>query len=137
MYHKIIRDYLLQFVGTPYIWGGDDPINGFDCSGFAQEYLASFGKDPPGDQTANSLYRYFLKHGEIKKHCDLGYLLFFGDKERIKHVAIGLTADLMIEAGGGTSVTRTINDAIIQNAYIRIRPHNSRNDLVVILDPLF
>lgn len=37
-----IVDYLLQFKGTPYVWGGSDP-SGFDCSGLIQYGFAHFG----------------------------------------------------------------------------------------------
>ena len=32
-----------HLLGTPYRWGGDDPILGFDCSGFIVEILKSVG----------------------------------------------------------------------------------------------
>ena len=37
-----IVNYLLQFKGTPYVWGGSDP-SGFDCSGLMQYGFAHFG----------------------------------------------------------------------------------------------
>lgn len=37
-----IVDYLKQFVGTPYVWGGTDP-KGFDCSGLMQYGFSHFG----------------------------------------------------------------------------------------------
>lgn len=41
-----IVNYLLQFKGTPYVWGGSDP-SGFDCSGLMQYGFAHFGIDIP------------------------------------------------------------------------------------------
>ena len=38
--------YAMAFIGTPYVWGGDDPMGGFDCSGFCIEVL----KGVPVDQ---------------------------------------------------------------------------------------
>jgi len=35
--------YAMQFLGTPYRWGGADPATGFDCSGFTQYVWAHFG----------------------------------------------------------------------------------------------
>lgn len=29
--------YALNFVGTPYVWGGNDPKHGIDCSGLVQQ----------------------------------------------------------------------------------------------------
>ena len=37
-----IVNYLLQFKGTPYVWGGSGP-GGFDCSGLMQYGFAHFG----------------------------------------------------------------------------------------------
>lgn len=32
-----LSDYALKFTGTPYEWGGNDLINGIDCSGFVKK----------------------------------------------------------------------------------------------------
>ena len=37
-----IVNYLLQFKGTPYVWGGSQP-GGFDCSGLMQYGFKHFG----------------------------------------------------------------------------------------------
>jgi len=37
-----VVDYLMQFKGTPYVWGGTSP-GGFDCSGLLQYGFAHFG----------------------------------------------------------------------------------------------
>lgn len=39
--------YLKQFVGTPYVWGGNDLKKGVDCSGLMQQGLKHFGIDIP------------------------------------------------------------------------------------------
>lgn len=41
-----IVDYLLQFKGTPYVWGGAQP-GGFDCSGLMQYGFKHFGINLP------------------------------------------------------------------------------------------
>lgn len=41
-----IVDYLLQFKGTPYVWGGAQP-GGFDCSGLMQYGFKKFGINLP------------------------------------------------------------------------------------------
>jgi cell wall-associated NlpC family hydrolase len=33
----------MQFLGTPYMWGGADPITGFDCSGLTMYAYAQVG----------------------------------------------------------------------------------------------
>ena len=127
--------YAYQFVGLPYRWGGDDTIDGFDCSGLVQELYASIGFDPPGDQTAQALYEHFksVSHEKLLKP---GALAFYGKSEdKITHVAMFIDEKRIIEAGGGGSHTQTKEDAAIQNAYIRIRPYDRRKDLVATLYP--
>lgn len=132
---ELLLDYAFHFIGLPYRWGGDDPINGYDCSGFVQECLASVGMDPPGDQTAQALHDHFLVSSATSDPVP-GSLAFFGkDASRITHVAIVLDSKSMIEAGGGGSKTVSLEAAAAQNAFIRVRPIASRKDLVAILRP--
>ena len=126
----------MRFVGTPYIWGGDDPILGMDCSGFAQEVLASIGFDPDGDQTAHGLYNYLKMNGLMSSRSK-GALAFYGSSKRITHVAICLDDMFMIEAGGGGSKTTTKEAAAKHNAYIRVRPIDRRKDLVECILPRY
>ena len=53
-------NYGLQFVGNRYVWGGNDPHTGADCSGFVQICLQPCGRNYPAQnlqragQTGNS-----------------------------------------------------------------------------------
>ncbi len=118
-----------RWVGTPYVWGGDDP-KGIDCSGLVQECLESVGKNPPGgDKTADGIYRAmknYRKSGDVEK----GSILFFGTEERIVHTAIAVDRSFMIEAGGGGSKTTSPEKAWVHNAWVRVRPITARKDLV-------
>jgi cell wall-associated NlpC family hydrolase len=132
---KLLLSYALQFVGTQYKWGGNNSLEGFDCSGFVQELLASVGMDPEGRDTAQSLYNYFFKKG---KACDaaFGALAFYGKSdEEITHIAFCIDSKRIIEAGGGNSKTISKDIATKQSAQIRIRPINHRLDLIEILMP--
>ena len=40
---QAIADYGWQFIGTPYVWGGNDLRTGVDCSGFTSQVYAHFG----------------------------------------------------------------------------------------------
>ena len=39
--------FALQFVGNPYVWGGNSLTNGVDCSGFVHEVYEHFGYNLP------------------------------------------------------------------------------------------
>ena len=125
----------MAFLKLPYLWGGDDPIKGFDCSGLVQELYAMLGLDPSGDQTAQGLHDHFkarMKEGPR----DLGTLVFFGaSTSNITHVGMMLDEHSMIEAGGGGSRTTSSEAAAAQNAYVRIRPLTNRKDLVAVINP--
>lgn len=124
----VLYDYAMSFVGLPYKWGGDDPIHGFDCSGFIIELLKAMGVVHNNfDTTANGLYR----HHDITRvnNPDFGVLAFFGNM-RATHVSFCLNNTIHIEAGGGGSKTKTEKNAADQNAYLRVRPINSRSDLL-------
>lgn len=50
-YNEIISNqvvnYALQFVGNPYVYGGNSLTNGTDCSGFTKLIYANYGIDLP------------------------------------------------------------------------------------------
>lgn len=119
----------------PYKWGGDDPFDGYDCSGGIQEILDSIGLDPKGDQTSDRLFHYFKNQdrGEEVDSAKFGDLLFFGKKEKIIHIAIAVNKTVMFEFGGGGSKTKTLNEAKEANAYGRFRRIHRRNDLQAII----
>lgn len=136
MYPKtVVYDYAMSFIGEPYRWGGDDSIDGFDCSGLCIEILCAAGVLPPHqDYTAAGLAEYFGADGVEKP--SFGCLVFFG-KDRPTHVAFCLNDTLMLEAGGGGSATLTREDAAAQNAFVRIRPIANRKDILCYKLPLY
>jgi cell wall-associated NlpC family hydrolase len=130
--------YLKQFLGLPYIWGGSNIKVGLDCSGFAQVALAWLHLDPPGDQTADALMRYFLnpKYGTKIERGDIrcGDLIYYG-RTHATHIVIALSNDEMIEAGGGGSKTTTVEIARKQGACIRISKIDRRRDFICATRP--
>ena len=133
---QIAIQYAFSLLGLPYRWGGDDPMGGFDCSGLVQEILASVGLDPAGDQSAQMLYDYFKPISQSV--MSPGALAFYGkDVKSITHVAYIVGGRSVIEAGGGGSATTSLDSAIKQNAYTRVRPIDHRKDRVAVLMPRY
>lgn len=134
---QLLLTYAMAFLGIPYVWGGESPQAGFDCSGFVQECLKSIGLDPVGDQTAQGLHNHFIREG---KRCapESGALIFFGSSlMNITHVAIALSDWQMIEAGGGGSKNTDLDAAIRYGGFVRIRPIAARADFVTAIMPSF
>lgn len=123
---SIFIQVAMNFYGTFYSWGGDDP-DGFDCSGLTVECGKSVGILPrKGDWPARGLYaRWIGNEVTIPKAGDI---VFWENKAKndIIHVEIILNEELSIGASGGGSRTKTREDAIRDNAFIKIRPFRSR-----------
>jgi cell wall-associated NlpC family hydrolase len=111
----------LVYLGTPYLWGGDDP-SGFDCSGFVLECLESAGIVAENeDLTAEQLRTRFS--ADVIPAPVPGALQFFLNHDgRATHVVLCLDEYFQIGASGGTSKTTSPSVAWKQNAYIKIRP---------------
>lgn len=82
-----MAEFAQQFVGCPYVYGGNSLTNGTDCSGFTHLIYKHFGISIP--RTASTQYAYFTKisASELKP----GDLVFYPepyDPNDIGHVAM-------------------------------------------------
>jgi len=132
---EIINNYANSFLGKPYIWGGDDPIKGVDCSGLVVELLKASGMlTNSEDLSSSGLYQRYEEYKVFSPA--FGTLSFYGSSiDSIKHVGFCVDKDLMIEAGGGDRTVKNQKDAIQKNAFVRIRPIKARSDFVAFVHP--
>ena len=101
-------NYALQFVGTPYVWGGESLTKGVDCSGFTMKVYQKFGIKLPHLSRSQPAYGKKISRSEIRP----GDLIFYGEGgSRITHVAIYIGNNQIVHAAGKRS------GVIIGNAY--------------------
>lgn len=130
--------YAMSFAGIRYRWSGDDPLGGFDCSGFACELAIAGGVLPHGTRmNSQSLYEFFSRNGVIAQKGPGAFAFFGKDQFNISHVAFCLDMETMLEAGGGDATTINEAEAIRRNAFVRMRPIAYRKDFVQFVRPRY
>lgn len=124
-----------SYLNTPYRWGGDDPLEGVDCSGLVLEGTRAVGltereKDYKAHELLHVKFR-DLPRATIESELKRGMLVFWnGADGRVRHVeivwAVWMLAGtralvLTIGASGGGSRTTDRAEAARANAYVKIR----------------
>lgn len=119
-----------------YKWGGDDSIEGYDCSGFIMEVLQSVGAlRHKSDKNAVGLWNHYQEVRVPEPY--LGCLVFYYNprKTNIIHIEFCLSDYLKIGASGGGSKTTTKKAAADANAFVKVRPIKSRGNIAGYVDP--
>ena len=92
----IAADWALAQVGTPYVWGGETPGVGFDCSGLVQAAYKAAGITLP--RVAQDQYDATAKLGPGDP-LQPGDLIFFGGGPTdVTHVGIYIGSGQMVDA---------------------------------------
>jgi cell wall-associated NlpC family hydrolase len=92
----VAADWALAQVGTPYIWGGETPGVGFDCSGLVQAAYHVAGINLP--RTAQAQYD-TGPHLPARTPLIPGDLVFFGTGPgRVSHVGLIVGPGEMVDA---------------------------------------
>lgn len=92
--------YATNLIGTPYVWGGNTPAQGLDCSGLLY-YIQKKAGSEVEDMTASG-YSMIGKKIDIEQKKP-GDFLFFG--RPVTHCAIYVGNEYMIESRGGRKNT--------------------------------
>ena len=109
---KEIAAYALQYVGTPYKWGGKSPETGFDCSGFVQYIFGQFGYQT--SRVANDA----LSDGVHVDPADLqpgDLLCFYSGNNYVGHLGIYVGDGLFVHAAN--SVTGVVTTSLTTGYY--------------------
>ncbi len=92
-----VVNFAMQFVGTPYVWGGSRP-GGFDCSGYIRYVYGQFGLNMPHSATGQYSQRYgtFIDKANLQP----GDIVFFANtyKRGISHVGIYIGGGRVVQA---------------------------------------
>jgi cell wall-associated NlpC family hydrolase len=90
----VIAQTAERFVGIPYQWGGNNVVEGLDCSGFAKAVYYLVGVNIPRTSAEQ------FKVGKTVARCDLqkGDLVFFGHNNVVSHVGIYVGDNKFVQA---------------------------------------
>jgi cell wall-associated NlpC family hydrolase len=105
-----IKAKALQYLNTPYLWGGRS-VYGIDCSGFVQQVFRCFNIALPRDAYQQAGIGEAVGFLQEAQCGDLAY--FDNEEGRITHVGIMLGTDTLIHASGKVRIDKIDNMGIV------------------------
>jgi cell wall-associated NlpC family hydrolase len=95
-----VAKYGTQFQGVPYKWGGNDPLNGIDCSGFVKFLYGQIGLNLPRTAAEQALVGQPITRLEELRAGDR---LYFWSSERgkIGHTGVYLGNGYFVHSSSG------------------------------------
>ncbi|MCR5624621.1 MAG: C40 family peptidase [Lachnospiraceae bacterium] len=109
-----IASYALQFVGNPYVWGGESLTNGCDCSGFVMKIYEKYGVKLPHFAASQANYGKKVSLDALEP----GDLVFYWHGNMIGHVAMYI--------GNGNIVhAKSTKDGIVTNSVNYSTPYSA------------
>lgn len=85
-----VVDFACQFVGNPYVWGGESLTNGADCSGFVMKVYEAFGVSLPHSSSALRYVGYGVSIEEMQPGdivCYSGHVAIYIGNGQIVHAS--------------------------------------------------
>ncbi|MCI9016595.1 MAG: SH3 domain-containing protein [Clostridia bacterium] len=110
-----IVEYAKQYLGYKYVYGGETPKKGFDCSGLTKYVLKNFGVNLPHSATA----QYSIGTKIQKSQLQVGDIVFFSDFRTYKgigHCGIYIGNNQFIHAS--TEKTGVIISSLQKGSYV-------------------
>jgi cell wall-associated NlpC family hydrolase len=120
---QVIADYAMQFLGYAYVWAGNSPATGFDCSGLTQYVVLNTVGIDIGHGTAGQLnYGSWVNWGEWVP----GDLIYFAGTygSGISHAGIYIGDGQMIHAANestGVIISSLYSDYYANHYYGAMR----------------
>jgi len=116
-----LLDTALRLQGVPYVWGGESPDQGFDCSGFVKYVLAQH--QMPAPRTAAEQ---FVLMGVRVNRRDIraGDLVFFSTiAPGASHVGLAISSTEFVHAPATRGVVRIdeLGDAYWRSRFVGAR----------------
>jgi NLPC/P60 domain-containing protein len=104
-----VKDYALQFVGNPYVYGGTSLTNGTDCSGFVMSVYKNFGVSLPhssaGDRSVGAAVDGLANAQPGDLVCYSGHVALYIGGGQIVHASTSRTGIIVSNANYRTPLS--------------------------------